>query len=212
MSEAFVRQYTEIVVPALVPELRVHAATELTPLWTATEVFLRVHDLEPPYWAFVWPGSQALARWFYDHPERVRGRRVLDFAAGNGLAAIAAARVGARAVAVEIDPLAGDALRCNAALNRVDVEVRIGEVTGGPPPDVDLLVAGDVCYSRPMVDRILPWFRRCVAAGIEVVVADPGRAYVPVDQIELVATYRVPVLRELEDGDERETRLIRLLR
>lgn len=211
MYVQFVRDHTVIKPPSLVPELQVHLATELTPLWTATEAFLRERDIAPPYWAFPWPGSQALARWVLDHPERVRGRRVLDFAAGGGLAAIAAASVGATAIGVEIDPVAGDAMRVNAALNGVEIEVWIRDVCEEPAPAVDLVMAGDVCYSRPMVARILPWFRRCVAAGVEVVLADPGRAFVPADQVEVLGEYTVPTSRELEDRDERVTRLIRLL-
>lgn len=210
LHEDFVRAHTTVLAPAFVPELRLHLATEITPLWTATEAFLKLHDIEPPYWAFAWPGGLALARWMLDAPERFAGRRLLDFAAGSGIAAIAAARVGARALAVEIDPMAEVAIHANAALNEVEVETRTADLAGADPPAVDLLVAGDVCYSRPMVDRILPFFRRCAAAGIEVVIADPGRAYVPADGIEEVADYEVPVLRELEDRDHKRTRLIRL--
>jgi len=205
----FVRDHTQVVAPPLVPELRLHLATELTPLWTATELFLRRHGVEPPYWAFAWPGSIAVARWILDDPARVRGRRVMDFAAGGGLAAVAAARVGARAVAVEIDPVAGAAIRLNAALNDVEVQVVVDDLPGGPPPEVDVLVTGDVCYSRPMVDHLLPWLRRAAAAGVEVLLADPGRAYLP-DGLEEVGRWEVPVSRELEDRDVRLTRLLRL--
>lgn len=205
----FVRDHTQVVAPPLVPELRLHLATELTPLWTATELFLRRHGVEPPYWAFAWPGSIAVARWILDDPARVRGRRVMDFAAGGGLAALAAARAGARAVAVEIDPVAGAAVRLNAALNGVEVEVVVDDLPGGPPPEADLLVTGDVCYSRPMVDHLLPWLRRAAAAGVEVLLADPGRAYLP-DGLEEVGRWDVPVSRELEDRDVRLTRLLRL--
>ena len=211
MHEDFVRDHTVIQPAALVPELRLHVATEITPLWTATEAFLRVHDIEPPYWAFCWPGSQALARFILDNPERYRGRRVLDFAAGGGLAAMALAKVGAFPLAVEIDPLAGVAMRCNAALNEVRFDIHIGDICAGPVPAVDALFAGDVCYSRPMVDRILPFFRRCAAAGVEVILADPGRAYVPADQVERVGSYEVPTLLELEDKPQKRTDLIRLL-
>lgn len=211
MHEDFVRANTVVQPAALVPELRLHVATEITPLWTATEAFLRVHDIEPPYWAFCWPGSQALARFILDNPERYRGRRAIDFAAGGGLAAMALVKVGATVTAVEIDPLAGVAMRCNAALNDVSFDVHIGDICEGPVPAVDALFAGDVCYSRPMVDRILPFFRRCAAAGVEVILADPGRAYVPAAQVERVAAYEVPTLLELEDKPQKRTELIRLL-
>lgn len=211
MHEDFVRAHTVIQAAALVPELRLHVATEITPLWTATEAFLKLHDIEPPYWAFCWPGSQALARFILDHPERFRGRRVMDFAAGGGLAAMALARVGATVTAVEVDPLAGVAMRCNAALNGLQLSIQIGDICAGPAPEVDVIFAGDVCYSRPMVDHILPFFRRCAAAGIEVILADPGRAYVPAEQVERLAAYDVPTLLELEDKPHKRTELIRLL-
>lgn len=202
----------------LVPELPLHLATELTPLWTATESFLVDHQMEPPYWAFAWPGSQALARHVLDHPEAVAGRRVLDFAAGCGLAAIAAVRAGAAgAVAVEIDPLAGLAITMNAEGNGVTVDVVVEDLLQGPPEralalvgEGGLLLTGDVCYSRPMAERLIPWLRGAVRLGVEVWIADPGRAYVPEEHVDLVVGYSVPVTRELEDCDVRGTRLLRL--
>lgn len=211
--DAFVRDHTEVCELPFVPGVRLHLATEVTPLWTATEVLLRERDIEPPYWAFAWPGSQASARWLREDPSRCRGKVVVDFAAGGGLGAIVALQCGAaRAIAVEIDPVAGAAITRNAALNGVAPEIVIGDVCGGPPlPGVDLLLTGDVCYSRPMVERILPWLRRCAAAGTTVIVADPGRMYQPGDGVEVIAAYEVPVLRELEDRDLRETRLLQLV-
>ena len=211
--EAFVAAHTAIAAAPLVPEVRLHLATELTPLWEATEAWMEARDIEPPFWAFAWPGSQALARWVLDEPSRVAGLRVLDFAAGGGLAAIAAALSGAAAVeAAEIDLLAHAAIRLNAALNEVAVTA-----AGGAADDVvgsagywDLILAGDVCYEAPMTGHILPWLRALAAGGATVILADPGRAYVPREGLEAVAAYRVPVTRELEDCDEREVILYRL--
>ncbi|HVO04687.1 MAG TPA: hypothetical protein VMT54_20995, partial [Candidatus Cybelea sp.] len=84
---AFITAETAIAAPALVPEIKLHLATEITPIWQATEASLQASNVPPPYWAFAWPGGQALARFVLDHPEWVRGRRVLDFAAGCGLGA-----------------------------------------------------------------------------------------------------------------------------
>src|SRR6266566_4304310 len=104
----FVRQQTAIVAPPLVPEIRLHLATEVTPIWEATEESLARGAVPPPYWAFAWAGGQALARYLLDHPEMVAGRAVLDFGAGSGLVAIAAAKAGALSVfAAEIDHFAG---------------------------------------------------------------------------------------------------------
>jgi predicted nicotinamide N-methyase len=187
-------------------------------MWAATESFLVDHQMEPPYWAFAWPGSQALARHVLDHPETVSGRRVLDFAAGCGLAAIAAVRAGAvGAVAVEVDPLAGLAITMNAEGNGVTVDVVVEDLLQGPSERVlalvgegGLLLTGDVCYSRPMAERLIPWLRGAVRLGVEVWIADPGRAYVPEADVDLVVGYAVPVTRELEDCDVRGTRLLRL--
>jgi predicted nicotinamide N-methyase len=206
----FVRANTAVARPPLVPEIALYLATEITPIWQATEAWLRATGTEPPFWAFAWPGSQALARHVLDHPERVAGRRVLDFAAGGGLAAIAAARGGASGVeAAEIDPLAVAAIACNAALNGVTV-TPLGADLVGLPCRWDLLMCGDVCYEAPMTGRILPWLRR-MAATAEVWLADPGRAYVPRERLDVLAGYVVPTTVELEDRTERAVTLFRLL-
>lgn len=209
-AEGFVLAQTTIARPALVPEIPLHLATEITPIWQATEAWLGEQGIEPPFWAFAWPGSQALARWVLDDPSRVAGRRVLDFAAGGGLAAIAAALAGAAAVeAAEIDPLAHAATRLNARLNGVPVTEAPGDVVGSPAR-WDTVLAGDVCYEAPMTRHILPWLRRLAAQGVEVILADPGRAYVPHEGMEPVARFRVPVTRELEDRDHRDVMLSRM--
>ena len=119
-TAAFIRENTAIESPALLPELRFHLASEITPLWEASEEILAERGLPPPFWAFAWAGGQALARYILDHPETVAGKRVLDFASGSGLSAIAAAKAGAAHVlANEIDPFACEAIRLNAALNGV---------------------------------------------------------------------------------------------
>ena len=209
--ESFVAAHTAIARAPLVPEIALHLATELTPLWQATEAWMGEMGIEPPFWAFAWPGSQALARWVLDDPSRVAGLRVLDFAAGGGLAAIAAALSGAALVeAAEIDPLAHAATRLNARLNGVAVAEAPGDVVGSPCR-WDLVLAGDVFYEAPMTRHILPWLRGMAGSGAAVVVADPGRAYALRDGMETIARYRVPVTRELEDRDEREVSLQRLL-
>ena len=210
-AEAFLRAHTALAAPALVPEIRLHLATEITPIWQATEAWLAQEGIEPPFWAFAWPGSQAMARLLLDDPQRAAGRRVLDFAAGCGLAAIAAARAGATTVeAAEIDPLAIAAVRLNAGLNGAAVLPLDGDVVGAPCR-WDLILAGDVCYEAPMTAHILPWLRAMAAAGAEVWLADPGRAYVPRERLAEIARFAVPVTRELEDRDMREVTIARLL-
>ncbi len=207
--DGFVAAHTAVATPPLVPEIRLHLATEITPIWQASEAWLSRSGIEPPFWAFAWPGGQALARHVLDHPALVAGRHVLDFAAGGGIAAIACARAGAASVqAAEIDPLAIAAIGLNAALNAVSVEP-VAEDLVGAPPRWDLILCGDVCYEAPMTRHILPWLRRMAAAS-EVWVADPGRAYLPTAGLRPIGRYDVPTSLELEDRTLRPTRLYRM--
>lgn len=208
-EEAFVRTNTLQGHAPLVPEIALYLASEVTPIWLASEEWLRERNVEPPFWAFAWPGGQALARHVLDHPGLVAGRRVLDFAAGCGIAAIACALAGAATVqAAEIDKLAGTAIRVNAALNNVPVEVLPDDVVGREC-GWDVILCGDVCYEAPMTCHILPWLRR-LARQSEVWVADPGRAYLPTHGLTRFAQYRVPTTFELEDRLERLVTLFRL--
>jgi predicted nicotinamide N-methyase len=207
----FIRAQTAVAHAPLVPEIALHLATEITPIWQASEAFLAAHGVEPPFWAFAWPGGQALARAILDAPETVRGLSVLDFAAGCGIAAIAAAKAGAaRVEASEIDPLAAEAVRLNAALNGVAVESRAEDVVG-QPARWDVILAGDVCYEAPMTAHILPWLRAMAAAGVRVLLADPGRAYLPREGLAPLSRHAVPTSLELEDRTLREVTIARLL-
>jgi predicted nicotinamide N-methyase len=207
---AFIRANTTLDRAALVPEIALHLATRITPIWQASETWLNERNIAPPFWAFAWPGGQALARYLLDHPRAVAGRRVLDFAAGGGIAAIAAARAGATTVeAAEIDPLAVAAIALNAAANHVEVTPLAGDLVGADCR-WDVLLCGDVCYEAPMTRHILPWLRR-MAARAEVWVADPGRAYVPREGLVTFAEYAVATTVELEDRTERVATIARLL-
>ncbi len=207
--QAFIRAHTVLAAPALVPEISLHLATEITPIWQASEDWLAARGLAPPFWAFAWPGGQALARHVLDHPALVAGRVVLDFAAGGGIAAIACAMAGAARVdAAEIDDLAIAAIGLNAADQGVAVQALAGDVVGSAG-DWDLILCGDVCYEAPMTAHILPWLRG-LAGRAEVWIADPGRAYLPEAGVTEFASYRVPTTQELEDRDERVVTLYRL--
>ena len=206
---SFVSAHTVLDRAPLVPEVTLHLATEITPIWQATEAWLAEHNVEPPFWAFAWPGGQALARHVLDHPSCVAGRRVLDFAAGGGIAAIACAMAGAASVeAAEIDNLARTAITLNAAANGVSVALSDCD-TVGADCRWDLILCGDVCYEAPMTAHILPWLRR-MAGHAEVWLADPGRAYLPRHGLTAFASHRVPTSLELEDRTEREVTLYRL--
>ncbi|HLJ05297.1 MAG TPA: 50S ribosomal protein L11 methyltransferase [Acetobacteraceae bacterium] len=203
---AFILSQTRPATAPLVPEITLRLATEITPIWQAAESWCHSNNAEPPFWAFAWPGGQALARYILDHPAAVTGRRILDFAAGCGIAAIAAVRAGAAsAEAAEIDPLARAALSLNAAANGTTLSLPTGDVVGAPNR-WDLILCGDVCYEAPMTSRILPWLR-ALATEAQVWIADPGRAYLPRDGLTPFATYAVPTSLELEDRTEREVTL-----
>ena len=209
MIEDFIRAHTTLTHAPLVPEIVLHLATEITPIWQASETWLHETNIEPPFWAFAWPGGQALARHVLDHPDQARDRRVLDFAAGCGIAAIACAMAGAAEVqAADIDPLAIAAITTNARANGAAVQTLAHDVVG-QPCRWDLILCGDVCYEAPMTRHIRPWLRH-MAGACEVWIADPGRAYLPADGLTPLGDYLVPTSLELEDRVMRPTRLFRL--
>jgi predicted nicotinamide N-methyase len=208
-DEIFIRTQTSLAGAALSPGIKLHLAAVLTPLWQATEGFLHAHNIAPPFWAFAWPGAEALAVYIAANPGAWAGQRVLDFAAGCGLAGIAAAQAGAVVEAAEIDQLARTAIAMNAAANGAPVRVLQEDVVGGPCR-WDVIIAGDVFYEAPMTRHILPWLRSC-ARTADVIVADPGRAYAPADGMDPIARMTVPTSRELEDGDSRVVRLLRVV-
>ncbi|MCM0022280.1 MAG: 50S ribosomal protein L11 methyltransferase [Tagaea sp.] len=207
----FVRANTVLAAPSLVPELRLHLASVATDLWEATEADLERTGLPRPYWAFAWPGGQALARHLLDRPDTARGLRVLDFAAGCGVAALAAVRTGAAAVAAsEIDAFARAAMALNAAANGLALDVLDRDMLAAPAEGWDLILAGDVFYEKPMADRVWPWLKEAAARGIAVLVADPGRAYLPDAGLVEIARYAIPTTLDLEDRIERVTRVLRV--
>src|SRR5215218_3024082 len=164
--------------PPHTPELVLHLADEVTPIWRMTEEALSEIGLPPPFWAFAWAGGQALARYVLDHPETVAGLRVLAFASGSGLVAIAAARAGAAHVlAADIDPFCGAALAVNAEVNGLVVDFTDRDLLGGPPPPVDVILAGDICYEKPLAERVMAFLAAGRAAGARVLIGDPGRSY-----------------------------------
>ena len=207
---AFVRAQTALMRPPFVPELRLHLAVAVTPLWEATEATLAAVGVPPPYWAFAWAGGQALARLLIDRPSLVAGRWVLDIGSGSGLVALAAGLAGAaRVEAADIDPFAAAAIALNAAVNGLTLDVREEDLIGRDEGWGTVLV-GDLCYERPLADRLVPWLRALAARGADVLLADPGRAYVPTSGITELARYAVPVDLELEDRLLRDTIVYRL--
>jgi len=201
----FIRANTAIATPPLVPEIRLHLATEITPIWQASEDMLARGNVPPPFWAFPWAGGQALARHVLDHRDIVAGKRVLDFGAGSGLVAIAAAQAGAAAVtAAEIDDFAAVAITLNAALNGVAVVVATADLIGTSGNAWDVVLVGDMCYEQPLADRLTAWLRRLAGDGVAVLLGDPGRSYVPTSGLTKLARYTVATSRELEDRESRD--------
>jgi predicted nicotinamide N-methyase len=177
---AFILENTRLQAPPHTPELTLHLADEVTPIWKLTEEALAEIGLPPPFWAFAWAGGQALARYVLDHPETVAGKRVIDFASGSGLVAIAAMRAGAASVlAVDIDVFCEAAIGVNADVNGVAVAFTQVNLLDAPPPPADVLLAGDICYERPMAEAVMAWLAQGRAAGATVLIGDPGRTYFP---------------------------------
>jgi predicted nicotinamide N-methyase len=201
----FIRDNTSPMTPPHVPEIRLNLASEAHELWLKTEEELAEIGLPPPFWAFAWAGGQGLARYVLDHPETVSGKRVVDFASGSGLVAIAAKMAGAEVVlAADIDPWTKTAVTLNAELNGVEIGFT-GENLIGSEIDADVLLAGDVFYDRDFAMALVPWFERLAARGVTVLVGDPGRAYLPKDRLSACAVYEVPVTRALEDSEVKKT-------
>jgi predicted nicotinamide N-methyase len=207
---SFIKAHATLKPPPLVRELRLHLASEAMELWRETEVLaaasaLGLRNLPPPYWAFAWPGGQAVARYVLDHADEFAGKSVLDFGAGSGLVAIAAAKAGAvPVIAAEIDDLALAAIELNAAANGVFVEPIANDLIGSDGR-WDTVLAGDMCYERPLAERLVAWLRDLARQGTRVLLGDPGRNYFPVGGVQRLETYSVPTSRDLEDREVRET-------
>jgi predicted nicotinamide N-methyase len=209
--KAFIAANTCLQAPPHTPELRLHLADEITPIWRLTEEALAEIGLPPPFWAFAWAGGQALARYLLDHPEIVAGRRVVDFAAGSGIVGIAAMKAGAAAaLAADIDPFCAAAVALNAAANGVAVDFTDRDLLDAPPPAAELILAGDICYEKPLAERVMAWLGDARKAGADVLVGDPGRTYFPKSGLEKLADYQVPTTRELEDIEVKRTSVWRL--
>ena len=199
---AFIRANTRLQSPPRVPELRLWLADEITPLWQLTEKTMGEIELPPPFWAFAWPGGQGLARYLLDHPEEVRGRRVLDLATGSGLVAIAAVKGGAiEALGADVEPFCEAAVALNAEANGVDVAFMAEDLLGGDPPPFDVVVCGDVSYEKPMAQRMRAWLERAWRGGARVLMGDPDRMYFDRRGLKRLAMYDIATTRELEDRE-----------
>lgn len=208
--EDFITTNAALMAPPLVPELKLYLATEVVPLWRLTEEELAEQGVPPPYWAFAWAGGQALARYTLDHPEIVKGKRVLDIGSGSGLVGLAAMKSGARSVlAADIDQFACAAIALNAKANNLDVAMTQENLIGSDDT-WDVILVGDLFYERPLVEALLGWLQP--RTDTIVLMGDPGRNYFPKSGVEKLATYNVQTTRDLEDREIRETSVYRLLK
>jgi len=208
---AFIRANTEILSPPLVPEVRLHLAHEALPIWQKTEEELGEIGLPPPFWAFAWAGGQALARHVLDHGDLVHGKRVVDLASGSGLVGIAALKAGATSVlAADIDTFSVAAIALNAALNAVSLAISADDLLRNPAPSCDIILVGDLFYEQRLAERCVDWLAAAKARGLEVLIGDPGRNYLPKNKLVRVADYAVPVTRHLEDAEIKKTAVWRL--
>ena len=208
---AFIAENCRRLKVPLVPEISLLLAHEALPLWHKTEEELGEIGLPPPFWAFAWAGGQALARYLLDHRDSVADKRVVDLASGSGLVAIAAKLAGAvHVLAADIDPFACSATQLNARAMNVNLEVSGADLLDAPPPPVDVVVTGDIFYERPLAEKALPWLLTARSQGARVLIGDPGRSYLPRDQLTRLMGYSVPVSRELEDTEIKNTTVWRL--
>jgi len=207
----FVLANTRLIAPPLIPELRLWLADEAVPIWRKTEEELSEMGLPPPFWAFAWAGGQALARYVLDNPSLIQGRRILDFGAGSGIVAIAAAKAGAaEAQACDIDPFAVAAIAANATENGVEIAIEHEDLIGADG-GWDVVLAGDVAYERDMANAATDWLFGLASRGADVLMGDPRRAYLPLERLECVTEYRVPVTRELEDAEIKRAGVFRFV-
>ena len=202
----FVRDNTRLQRPPHTPEIQLYLADEITPIWRLTEEELGEMGLPPPFWAFAWAGGQALARYLMDHPEETAGKTVVDFASGSGLVAIAAMKAGAKsALAADIDGFCAAAVEANAAVNGVALAFTDINLLDADPPACGLITAGDICYEKPLAERVLAWLAEARANGTRVLIGDPGRTYFPKDGLKKLAEYQIETTRELEDMTVKRT-------
>ncbi len=161
-----------------------------------------------PYWAFAWPGGQVLARYVLDHPETVRGKRVLDFGSGCAVEGIAAMKAGAASVVcADIDAIAKEFALKNAALNEVNVAVTERNLLLEPVSGFEVILAGDACYSPELAAQLLPWLR---ASRADVLIGDPLRVSGVLDDAEVLATYDASFDGDLRGLTRWRTHVLRL--
>ncbi len=191
------------------PEITLHLASDAREIFQARDEFAPSSDW-PPYWAFAWPGGQALARYVLDNPDLVGGKTVLDLGAGTGIAAIAAKRAGARhVIAADPDPMADVAIGMNARQNGVDI-LAVAEDALGAEPNVDLVLIGDLVYEPELATRVARFLEIARGAGTEVILGDRTTASRPPVAMTLLGEYAAPLTPLLEESHFERARVWQL--
>jgi predicted nicotinamide N-methyase len=210
-ARSFVLRHTRLGPVPGIDRIRLHLGDEILSLWHAVQLETNDPEAALPYWAFAWGGGLAVARYLAERPEAVAGRRVVDVASGSGLCAIAALRAGAsEATGIDIDSFAVAAMRLNARANGVRMAVIARDILDEQPPDADIVLAGDCWYEAGFAARVTRWLGAARDSGLDVLVGDPGRRYLPTDELEEIACYEVRTTTELEDLDRKDARVFRL--
>jgi predicted nicotinamide N-methyase len=141
-----------------------------------------------------------------DHPETVRHKRVIDLASGSGLVAIAAMKAGAEHVlAADIEAFAAAATALNAKANAVTVATTVDDLLQSPPPRVDVILVGDLFYEKSIAENVFNWLSQAKSQRTLVFIGDPGRSYLPKAKLLKQQEYNVPVTRDLEDAEIKQT-------
>lgn len=207
----FILGHTVAASPPIVPEIVLRTGGDAMPLWEAAALTDQRPAVPPPYWAWAWPGGQALARHLLDHSDVVRDRSVVDIGSGGGIVAVAAALAGARGVtAIDIEPFATVACTLNAVANGVAVDVVEADPIGSDD-GWDVILVGDLWYEPELAGRMEPWLRTLARRGAVVLTGDLGRAHLPAAGLETLATYEVPTSMDLEDTLSKTARVLRVL-
>jgi predicted nicotinamide N-methyase len=208
-SEALLRKLAPLTPVPTRPDLLAYQAPDVFALWTAWEEET-AERRDIPYWSTVWPAAQMLARFVAEKPEKFKNRKVLDLGCGCGVAGIAAAKAGARVIANDIDPVALEITRRNAAANSVDLALQDGDLLSAPPPQVDVILVCDLFYERSVSEKLLAWLGEAHARGAEVLIADASRPFSPTRGVATLAQERFPTDVDLEGASERMVRLLEL--
>ncbi|XP_039278203.1 electron transfer flavoprotein beta subunit lysine methyltransferase isoform X2 [Nilaparvata lugens] len=169
-----IKECTEVSRNHMTPEIALHLITPNCSLWSAKQEESPFHD---PFWAFHWPGGQALSRYILDNKELICGRRILDVGSGCGACSIAAALHNSAEIIIanDIDEVACTAIGMNCSVNNVSMEISCENLIGTPCENIDLIIVGDMFYDSDFGEIMFSWLKELASNGKYILVGDPGR-------------------------------------